>query len=165
MRTPAFPSRPVRGRQPTRAVPGPAMAGSLFGKDRVHTLALLRAAWPSAVGPELARRTELLAIEGRTLRVRVPDARWRQVLHRMRRDILSRLYAVAGDLAPAALGFNEGGIKMAPDPPPPPPTVPAPPPPAEVVTAAGAISDPELRRLFLDTAGRYLGRLEETEKP
>ena len=62
-------------------------------------LALLRAAWTVAVGPELARRTEILAIEGSTLRVRVPDARWKSVLHKMQRDLVVRLRQIAGSLA------------------------------------------------------------------
>ncbi|PYQ22807.1 MAG: hypothetical protein DMF81_10980, partial [Acidobacteria bacterium] len=59
-------------------------------------LALLKSAWPLAVGPELARRTEVLAVEGRTLRVRVPDTGWRKVLHRMQPQIVARLRGVAG---------------------------------------------------------------------
>ena len=68
---------------------------------------LLRAAWPGVVGPELARRTEVVSLDGTTLRVRVPDAGWQKVLHRMRGDILSRLFDVAGELAPRRLGFVE----------------------------------------------------------
>src|SRR5574341_1196686 len=39
----------------------PDLAARLFGTKPEHTLALLRAAWPSAVGDELARRTEVAA--------------------------------------------------------------------------------------------------------
>ena len=123
-------------------------------------LALLRAAWPAAVGPEVARRTEIIGLEGRTLRVRVPDAGWRKVLHRMRRDILQRLYHTVGGLAPSALGLQEGVIEDAPaaDP------VPTPPPacevdvPAAIHAAAASIADPELRERFTASAALYLRR-------
>jgi hypothetical protein len=137
------------------------LAGQLFGKDPARTLALVRAAWTRAVGPELARRTEVVVLEGTTLRVRVPDARWRKVLHRMQPELLTRLRTLAGELAPRSLGFVEGPVMSAP--------VPAPLPleaaPAEgrppariVVEAALAIEDSEMRRAFLETAGRYLAR-------
>ena len=136
------------------------LAGQLFGKDPARTLALVRAAWIRAVGPELARRTEAVAMEGRTLRVRVPDARWRKVLHRMQPELLTRLRTLAGELAPRSLGFVEGPVAGEPAPPPsievPPPA--ATPPAASVVDAAQVIGDSEVRHAFLATAGRYLAR-------
>jgi hypothetical protein len=88
-------------------------ASALFGGSRERTLALLRAAWPGAVGPELARRTEVLALDGDALRLRVPDASWRRHLLQMRGPILERLRAVAGGLTPYRLSFTEGGIAAA----------------------------------------------------
>lgn len=136
------------------------LAARLFGRGSPHILDLLRAAWPRAVGLDLARRTEVLAVEGVTLRVRVPDARWRRVLHHMQPDILARLRQVAGPLAPRRLGFVEGGIAEAP---PPEATTDdrmpsaAPCPPA-VAQEAEAIADPEVRARFIESAGRYLAR-------
>ena len=95
-------------------ISGRSLAARLFGASPARTLALLEAAWPLAVGPELARRTEVLGIEGGTLRVRVPDAGWRKVLHRMQPQILSHLREIAGDLAPKRMGFVEGGISNRP---------------------------------------------------
>jgi Dna[CI] antecedent DciA-like protein len=135
-------------------------AERLFGQRPAATLALLRAAWPLAVGRELALRTEVLAVEGRALRVRVPDAQWRKVLHRMQREILSRLRAIAGDLAPARLGFSEGAVSDASgaeNARPPQAVEPRPAPPG-VAAEAAAISDPEIRELFLRTAALYLER-------
>lgn len=138
----------------------PDTAGELFGRER--TLPLLRAAWPLAVGPRLAERTELLSLEGRTLIVRVPDARWRKILHRLRREILQRLAETAGPWAPRALGFAE-----APSPPALPVEAAAPREsagdrvavaPPEVAKSALAIADVEVRSLFLEAAGRYLAR-------
>jgi len=135
-----------------------SLAAQVFGRDPAHALALVRSAWPLAVGPELARRTEVLAMDGRVLRVRVPDAGWTRVLHRMRRDILARLRDVAGELAPHRIGFIEGGVPpLAPSTDP--PVAAAEPPPAPLVEAgAAAIPDAELRDAFLRTARRYLER-------
>ena len=142
------------------AAGGVASAGRLFGQRPVATLALLRAAWPLAVGRELALRTQVLALEGRALRVRVPDARWRKALHRMQREILSRLRAIAGELAPTRLGFSEGAVPDALDGDNARAARPAEPRPAppEVVAEAEAIPDPEIRALFLRTAALYLER-------
>lgn len=153
-----------------RASSSPRLRSELFGARGERTLALLQAAWPGAVGEELARRTELLALEAGTLRVRVPDAGWRKVLHRMRSDILARLYDVAGEFAPRRLGFMEsppgapgagakapGATKRKPDPG---SRAVAPPPeaPLSLRAAAEVIVDPELRARFLESAALYLGR-------
>jgi len=156
----------------------------LFGTSGERALVLLRAAWPGVVGPELARRTEVVSLDGTTLRVRVPDAGWQKVLHRMRGDILARLSDVAGELAPRRLGFVEpprlrgtpnpasidpGLVSLPADPvilpsPAPPPTPLAASPagsepdlvaPPSVEAAAAVIADPELRRRFLASAARY----------
>jgi Dna[CI] antecedent, DciA len=158
-------------------ISGRSLAARLFGTSPARTLALLEAAWPLAVGPELARRTEVLGMEGGTLRVRVPDAGWRKVLHRMQPQILGRLREMAGDLAPRRMGFVEGG--MAPDPSQPQSTaaprsggavrggvqggsslrsesvVSSPP---EIKDVGGSIADPEIRQRFLETMTRYLKR-------
>ena len=136
-----------------------SLARRLFGTAPFRTLALVRAAWPRAVGPDLARRTEVVALEAATLRVRVPDARWRKELHRMQPDILARLREIVGDLAPRRLGFMEGPVAPAPfreagragS-----PTPPAAPP--EVVAGASVLDDVDLRRRFLEVAARYLER-------
>lgn len=138
--------------------PSPAdLAVRLFGASPDRALALLRAAWPAAVGAELARRTEVVALDGGLLRVRVPDAGWRRQLVRMRSEILSRLRRIAGGLAPHALGFVEGPVATPPEPPPAAPAPRAAPPPA-VVAAAETIPDPEIRERFLAAAARYLDR-------
>jgi Dna[CI] antecedent DciA-like protein len=95
-------------------ISGRSLAARLFGASPARTLALLEAAWPLAVGPELARRTEVLGIEGGTLRIRVPDAGWRKVLHRMQPQILAHLREIAGELAPRRMGFVDGGLSNQP---------------------------------------------------
>jgi hypothetical protein len=145
------------------------LVGRWFPAGSPQRLDLVRAAWPLAVGPDLARRTEVLALEGRTLRVRVPDARWRKVLHRMRGEILARMARIAGDAAPDRLGFQEearaGRRDEAPEPiRPERPPVPPPLPP-EVARGAQAIADPELRRAFTEAAARYLARAARPGPP
>lgn len=139
----------------------PQQAAELFAPERA--LALLRAAWPHAVGSRLAERTELRGFDGGTLLVAVPDAGWRRLLHRMRREILARLRDIAGPRAPRALGFVEVAPSARPMPPEPAREAavaqPDPPPaPALVASAAAAIGDAELRAHFLDAAARYLAR-------
>jgi hypothetical protein len=131
----------------------------LFGRRPEHALALLKAAWSSAVGSELARRTEVLALEGRTLRVRVPDAHWQKVLHRLRRDILTRLHALAGGLAPTAIGYQEGQLLAPPNREASVPTAEAEPPRLRAIEdAAAVIDDPDLRERFTAAASRYLAK-------
>jgi len=135
------------------------LAARLFGGSPDRTLALLRAAWPLAVGPELARRTEVVAIEGTTLRVKVADATWRKALLKIRGPLHGRLRRVAGDLAPARLAFCEGPVRC-----PPASVATAPiettrvPASAALVTAAESIGDEDVRARFLDSATRYLTR-------
>lgn len=132
-------------------------AARLFAGRPAARLALLRALWPAAVGPEVARRTEIVGLENEVLRVRVADARWRKALFRVYRDIIVRLRRSAGSLAPAKLGFMEGPVAEAPEPPAPPPPQPPRLPPS-VAAAATAIDDVEIRQRFLEAAARYIGR-------
>jgi hypothetical protein len=142
---------------------GTALRSQLFGSCPAGRLALLRAAWPHAVGSGLAQRTELLALEGGALRVRVEDVSWRRELHRIRGEILTRLREIAGPLAPRSLGFTLGPVvtqaKDAGRPPEPDPAGRSPAvAPASVIAGAEAIEDPEIRRAFLESAARYLDR-------
>lgn len=128
----------------------------VFSGD-VPRLALLRALWPSAVGRDIARRSEVVGLDGDMLRVRVPDARWRRALFRMQRDIIVRLRRSAGARAPARLGFIEGPVAERPEP----ATGPAPraaAPSAALMESAEAIADPDIRARFVQAAARYLGR-------
>jgi hypothetical protein len=137
----------------------PDFAARLFGAKPEHTLALLRAAWPGAVGEELARRTEVVAFDHGMLRIKVPDMRWQRTLVRMRGFILERLRRVAGRAAPRGLSFVTGEVQhRGAVVPAAPPIASAAPAPALVAAAAEAIPDPEIRERFLAAAGRYLAR-------
>jgi len=146
------------GLAPTGASPVSGLA-RLFVRGATPRLLLLRAVWPQVVGTDVARRTELVAVDADTLRVRVPDRCWQQVLYRMRRQILTRLRDAAGVAAPRGLGFVEGPV-ASPAPPETPAGAPAaiaPPSPA-LLAGAAAIQDDELRGRFLASAVRYLAR-------
>jgi hypothetical protein len=145
-------------REPLRRTTSLGLATRLFGGSPERAFALVRAAWSLAVGPELRRRTEVVGMEGRVLRVRVPDGRWRKELHRMQPELLRRLRDIAGELAPARLGFVDGGL--APQEPLPAPEAKRedPPPPPAVAAEAAAIEDEEIRARFLESAALYLGR-------
>ena len=143
----------------------PKLAARLFGGRPEHTLALLRAAWPAAVGPELARRTEVAALDAGVLRIKVEDARWQRTLVRMRSVILSRLRGVAAGAAPRGLGFVVGPLAPAPAPVTTtvPPRAPLGAAPEALVEAAAAISDSEVRARFLAAAARYLARFDAAQ--
>ncbi len=149
-----------------RRPPTHDLALRLFGTKPEHALALMRAAWPAAVGAELARRTEVVAFERGVLRIRVPDGSWRANLFRMRGEIIGRLRKIVGAAAPRSLAFVEGTVagttaapsEPAPEPAPVPASVPL---PADLVAAAQSIGDRELRDRFLAVAGRYLTRFAD----
>jgi hypothetical protein len=94
----------------------------------------------------------------------VPDAGWRKVLHRMRGDILRRLYDVASEFAPRRMGFMEGPLASTSAPgrhEAPPRATPLPVPATaspSLCKAAEAIEDPDLRQRFLESAALYLSR-------
>ena len=125
-------------------------------------MVLLRSVWPRIVGPDIARRTRVQALSGEQLQVRVTDARWMRVLHRMQARLVSDLQRAVGTLAPRRLGFIEGHVESPPAEPP--INVPASPPhaipPASVAAAAAAIGDAETRKAFLRSAALYLARFE-----
>ncbi len=124
-------------------------------------LALCRAAWPKAVGARLAGRTQVLGLDHGMLLVAVPDSRWRRILHRLQREILSRMWTVAGGFAPRRLGFVERPTSV-PEPPPD-PLPEATQPLSEIVQrAADTIADAELRAGFEESARRYM---RATRKP
>lgn len=139
----------------------PDFAQRLFGGKPEHRLALMRAAWPAAVGADIARRAEVVAIDRNVLRIKVPDPRWQRTLLRMRGDILSRLRAVAGDAAPRGLGFVVGPVSETEEASPALPAAAAVVPrpvPTGVAEAAEGIADRELRARFLDAASLYFSR-------
>jgi hypothetical protein len=132
---------------------------TLFARRPEAVLALLRAVWPQVVGPATARRTELTSVDQGVMRVRVPDARWRDTLFRMEASILERLSALAGRCAPRRLGFMVGTLSQVDTP----KAIPEPAvrrqqvePDPSVENMARVIPDPELRQAFIACASIYL---------
>ena len=141
---------------PWRPAAAGARPGTLFATP-AHRLLVLQSLWPHVVGPAVAQNSAPVELRGTTLVVRVRDARWRRALYRMHRDIIVRLRERGGPAAPARLGFLDGGLPPLPEREPEPPPRQEPVAPGVVADAAvSAIADPELRALFLRTAGRYL---------
>ena len=56
----------------------PDFAQRLFEGLPEPRLALMRAAWPAAVGADVARRTAVVAIDRGVLRIKVPDPGWQR---------------------------------------------------------------------------------------
>lgn len=135
------------------------LAAELLRAAPGRRLTLLKAAWPAAVGPEIARRSEVVALEGDLVRIRVADAIWRRSVWRMRADLLARFRRIAGSAAPHALSFVEGPVAARAEPPAPeaPRVEPATLPPA-VAEAVDLIPDEATRARFREAVGRYLAR-------
>jgi hypothetical protein len=144
------------------------LAERLFGGPPERRLALLRAVWPHAVGAELARRTRVLELRGGTLRVAVPDAIWRKVLHGMQATLRAQLRARVGALAPSRLAFQELALDDAearPAPPARPACEPDAPPDPELLAGAAVITDDEIRAGFVRSAARALARRRRADAP
>jgi hypothetical protein len=139
---------------------------AVFASSPEARLALLRAVWPSIVGPQLARQAELASLTGDFLRIRVADPRWRKVLPRMRREMIDKMWSAVGKLAPRQIGFLEASttrpnsgdadLSEALRPTRAASSARAPVAPQGVVAAAESIADPLLRDEFVRAAARYL---------
>ncbi len=70
--------------------------------------ALVRAAWPQAVGKRIAAHTRPVALVSARLIVEVEDAIWQRQLETMCGQILPRLRDLAGKESVAALDFRVG---------------------------------------------------------
>ena len=132
---------------------------SRSGGGRVLALAEITAAWPKAVGEEVARQAWPLRI-GRdgTLHVATTSATWAFELDRLSPEITERLEAVIGDSAPKKLRFRVGPVpepgaatdaarKSSEQPPSRPPEV-----AAAAASLAAVIEDRELRELVTRAA-------------
>ena len=64
---------------------------------------LLLQAWSGAVGDAVARHTELLSIDGRTLTVRVQDPAWRRTLEDMEPELMAKLQEAMGERVVSAI--------------------------------------------------------------
>ncbi len=92
-----------------RRAPRPAAAAFRAARDRVAPqtgLAAVQSAWRETVGEQLAAVAEPVSERDGTLTVVCGDAVWAQELDLMQGQLLERLRAALGDLAPARLRFR-----------------------------------------------------------
>lgn len=118
------------------------------GVPDAGALAAVTHAWPSAVGPAIARAAwpQRLARDG-TLHVTTVSSTWAFELGRMEEEIRGKLRAAVGEATPPALRFAPGPVPSPGEPDRPPRTAAPPTPEDESVAAAmtASIDDPELR--------------------
>ena len=92
-----------------RSAPRPAAEALRAARDRAAPqtrLAAVQAAWGSAVGDQLAARAEPVSERAGTVTIECVDAVWAQELDMMQEQLLERLRAQLGELAPKGLRFR-----------------------------------------------------------
>ena len=69
--------------------------------------------WPSAVGPQIARRARAVGFQDGTLRIEVEGSAWRYELELLKRDLLRKLNEHLGSSLVRDLEFiqSRGGIR------------------------------------------------------
>jgi predicted nucleic acid-binding Zn ribbon protein len=92
-----------------RRAPRPAAAAFKAALQRVAPqtpLAALQAAWPEAVGAQLAAVAVPVSEQAGTLTIECADTVWAQELDLMQEALLERLREAVGEQAPQALRFR-----------------------------------------------------------
>ncbi len=130
------------------------------GVPDAGVLAEVTRAWPSAVGPAIARAAWPLRIaRDGTLLVATESSTWAHELALLEDELRSRLRGAVGDECPERLRFAVGPVPSPPADPqrdaPTPPTV-APADESLAADVASAIDDPELRSLVRRAAAASL---------
>ena len=121
-------------------------------------------AWKQVAGEALRGNAVPLRLDDRTLTIAVADAAWQKQMQLLRGQLLFRLNSVLGQPVVTALDFCEDAKvieqarreleKVEP--------VPEPAPvPAQLLAAAAAINDDNLRRAFLGAASSCIRRMEQ----
>jgi hypothetical protein len=134
--------------------------------ERVFSVDLVAKKWASAVGEDLARRSEPEALSHGVLTVRVTDAAWGKMIARLQERIIPALNRALGKRMIRRINFTKRERLLRPE------TEvahsrkrqPLPAPPESIVRAAESIPDPELRRLVGESAARYLSAREERRR-
>jgi predicted nucleic acid-binding Zn ribbon protein len=144
----------------------PAILRAAGASEEVAEAACL-AAWKHAVGDGLSRQAVATQLRKRTLVVAVADNSWRRQLEQMRGQLLFRLNSVLGEplvqaiewcidpqtlARQAAINSRLPGVGHDP----------AAQVPGELLEAAAAIADVDLRRAFLGAATSCVRRLEDS---
>ena len=118
------------------------------------------AAWKHAAGDGLKEHAVPLKLENRTLTVAVRDVIWQKQLHAMRGQMMFRVNSILGQPIVSTIEFvvDAKVVKARPEPPKPLDEPLDNEVPLELWSAAHAIHDQELRRIFLKTAMNALKR-------
>ena len=98
-----------------RSAPRPAAEALRLARDRAAPrtrLAAVQAAWGGAVGDQLAARAEPVSERAGTVTIECADAVWAQELDLMQGQLLDRLRAQLGELAPEGLRFRVNGARF-----------------------------------------------------
>ena len=98
-----------------RSAPRPAAEALRLARDRAAPqtrLAAVQAAWGSAVGDQLAARAEPVSERAGTVTIECADAVWAEELDLMQGQLLDRLRAQLGELAPEGLRFRVNGARF-----------------------------------------------------
>lgn len=124
---------------------GKLLRGLKIGGEPVSSEALVRAAWPQAVGAKIASHTRPVSLVSSRLIVEVEDAIWQRQLETMSGQILLRIRRIAGQGSVAAIEFRVGVPRRGPQ-------------RAEQAHTkadeADGIADPILRRLYKNSRKR-----------
>ncbi|HET8813840.1 MAG TPA: DUF721 domain-containing protein [Solirubrobacterales bacterium] len=89
-----------------------AFQAALRGVAPKTPLAAAQAAWPSAVGEQLATVAVPVSERGGTLTIECAEAVWAQELDLMQETLLERLRTVLGEEAPRALKFRVNSARF-----------------------------------------------------
>lgn len=100
---------------------------------------VVRAAWPQAVGPNIARNSRFVGLRGARAIVEVPDALFQHNLRGFEAEILKRLVDVAGPGLVTSLTIRIGVPRIQ---------------PKRAGDEADGIRDPGLRRIYRASKGR-----------
>jgi predicted nucleic acid-binding Zn ribbon protein len=98
-----------------RRAPRPAAGAIRAARNRAAPqtrLAAVQAAWGEAVGGQLAARAEPASERAGTVTIECVDAVWAQELDLMQGQLLERLRAQLGELAPESLRFRVNGERF-----------------------------------------------------
>lgn len=128
--------------------------------------ATLRLLWPYLVGSQLAANTELKAIRGAMLVVGVPDRGWLNSLQSLKEMILQAVNRVGSGTYDAIELIEQPHVAALPQ-----MTRPMSPATRRARTAssyasfdASAIADEQLRKMFAESAGKYLAMQSQGRK-
>ncbi len=134
-------------------------------RKRVYSVDLVAKYWTDVVGFELARRAEPEALSQGVLTVRVTDATWGKMIHRLQDRIAPELNRAIGMKLVHRINFTKRSRLERP-----PPVEEKkmsdvePEAPPGIVEASKAIADPELRTLVVRSAARYSRAREERRR-